>query len=139
MSRRPCNLCDKRIIGKLASAYWSWYTADNKRVAWRQLLCSQCLISTFGPTLRTSSADSTDISICLACGGALGDDLDLVFLTLYIPKQDQREYELNLDAACAAKIRLSIVDLAEPLANRGPELRGPSTPANDPWSDFGSI
>lgn len=73
---------------------------------------------------------------CPGCGGTSGTDLDPVFLVLYLPKSDPREFELNTDAACAAKIRGSIVDLGERLENREPESRGPSTPANDPWADL---
>lgn len=136
MSIRPCSLCNKRAKGKLASAYWSWFTAANERIAWRQLLCSPCLTSTFGPILRKSSTDSTGEATCPGCGGSLADDVDPVFLSLYLPKQEALEYELDTDAACAAEIRGSIVDHGERLANRQLEVRGPSPLAEDPWAEF---
>jgi hypothetical protein len=136
MSRRKCDLHGERISGKLASCYWAWFLADGKRVAWRQLLCSPCLSEHFAAILRNTSSASMDVNTCPGCGGSSESDLDLVYLSLYLPKQVERTYELNTDAACAAKIRGSIVDHAERLPDRSSETRGPSPDDEDPWSDL---
>lgn len=63
--------------------------------------------------------------------------MDPVFLTLYLPKQDVREYELATDAACAAFLRTSIVDKGTKLEDRRGTSGPPTTgPTDDPWSDL---
>lgn len=136
MSIRPCHLCQKRVPGRLSSAYWAWFLADGERVAWRQRLCMPCLTSHFLAILRNASSDSTASLTCPACGGSSESDSDPVFLVLYLPKTDPREFELNTDAACAAKIRANIFELGERLANRQVEARGPSSDASDPWAEL---
>lgn len=136
MSIRPCSMCRRRVPGKLCSAYWAWFTADGERVAWKQKLCQACLLSHFQVILRSASSASMDGLMCPGCGGTSETDLDPVFLILYLPKSDPREFELNTDAACAAKIRVSIVDHGDRLENRELESRGPSTPSNDPWAEL---
>lgn len=133
MSIRPCSLCKQRVRGKLAAAYWAWFLADGERSAWKQRLCNECLSGTFAPILRNASSTSMDVATCPACGGSSENDADPVFLILYLPKQDPREFELNTDAACAAKIRGNIVELGERLANRQVESRGPSTLDDGAW------
>lgn len=136
MSIRPCHLCKRRADGKLASAYWAWFLADGERVAWRQRLCMPCLTSTFLTVLQTSKSASMEEPTCPVCGGSSEHDSDPVFLVLYLPKQDPREFELNTDAACAAKIRGNIFELGERLANRQAQVRGPSPDDGDPWAEL---
>ena len=134
MSIRPCSLCAKRVPGKLSSVYWAWFVGDNERIAWKQRLCLPCLGSTFAETLRNAKSASMEDITCPACGGASEADMDPVFCVLYLPKSDPAEYELNLDAACAASLRSNIYGHGERLENRERELRGPSTDSPDPWS-----
>jgi hypothetical protein len=136
MSIRPCHLCRQRVPGKLSSAYWAWFLADGERVAWRQRLCMPCLTNHFLPILRNASSTSMDVSTCPACGGSSESDSDPVFLVLYLPKTDPKEFELNTFAACAAKTRGSIFELGERLPNRQAEVRGPSSDALDPWAEL---
>jgi hypothetical protein len=136
MSRFPCSLCSARIMGKPASLYWAWFLADDTRNAWKQRLCIECFSQTFLPILQTINSDSMDAFTCPACGGSSETDLDAVYLNLFLPKQEMREFELNTDAACAAKIRGNIVDHGERLPNRGVEVRGPSSLPQDPWADL---
>ena len=136
MSRFPCSMCNQRVVGKLSSAYWAWFTADEERIAWKQKLCLGCLSNHFLPTLRNVNSDLTGPSICPACGGTSADDADPVYLVLYLPKADPREFELNTCAACAAKIRVSIVGQGERLENREAVVRGPSSQGPDPWAEL---
>jgi hypothetical protein len=134
--RKPCSICGKRTAGKLASAYWAWFLADESRTAWKQRLDADCLIETYGSLLQSSSTDLTDDSTCAVCGGSLMDDLDPVFLTLYLPKQPAREYAVGLDAACAAKVRASMQQGAERLEDRSTRGPSPSAPRSDPFGDL---
>lgn len=137
MSPRPCHLCQHRKPGKLASLYWAWYTTENVRVAWRQLLCSGCFTEAFLTTLRKVGENGEDEVICPVCGTDPGDDLDPLFVVLYLPKQAEREYELNTCSVDAAKLRLQVVDHGERLTDRSGSGRGPTPPADNQWSDLG--
>lgn len=134
MSIRPCHGCKQRVRGKLSSLYWAWFLADDQRVAWKQNLCLGCLSDQVLPILRNINSDLTENATCPACGGSSADDADPVFLILYLPKQIEREFELNTDAACAAKIRANIVAAGERLEDRSPSGRGPTPQADDPWT-----
>jgi hypothetical protein len=136
MSIRPCSLCKQRVPGKLATSYNAWFLADGKRICYRQRLCLPCLTTTFGTILRNSNSTSTDTATCPACGGSSETDSDPVFITLYLPKQDPREYELDLDAACAAKTRGAMQDGGELLADRQAQGEGPQAPQPSPWDDL---
>jgi hypothetical protein len=134
MSFASCSLCGNRIQGKPATAYWAWFLADNKRSAWRQKLCLYCFTTSYLPILQRSSENAADGALCPACGGKSTDEVDAVYLTLYFPKQEAREYELGTDAACAAKLRLVMQQGAIHLEDRAAQMRGPSSEAPDPWA-----
>jgi hypothetical protein len=136
MAFQPCSLCGERKPGKQASAYWAWFLANGDRTAWKQRLDADCLVSTYSSLLQKCSSDSTEKPTCLGCGGSLGDDWDPVFLTLYLPKQDPKEYELPMCAPCAATQRVTMQVGAERLADR--QVRGPSPSAtgSDPFKDL---
>lgn len=136
MSIRPCSICKRRVPGKLATSYNAWFLANGQRICYRQRLCLPCLSTSLGPTLRNSSSDSTDTATCPACGGSSETDSDPVFITLYLPKQDPREFELNFDAACAAKTRGVMSEGGELLADRQASGEGPEAPRPSPWDEL---
>jgi len=136
LSIRPCSLCQHRVPGKLSTAYWAWFVGDNERIAWKQRLCLPCLGTTFAEILRNAKSASMESITCPACGGQSEADMDPVFCVLYLPKRDPEEFELNLDAACAASLRSNIFEHGERLENRERELRGPSTDSPDPWAEL---
>jgi hypothetical protein len=137
MSIRPCHLCGQRVRGKLASLYWAWYLADNTRVAWRQSLCLGCLQEAFATVLKAAKDADEDSHSCPNCGANVTDDLDPLFAVLYLPQSEQREFELELDAACAAKIRTLIVDQGDRLTDRSGAGRGPTPPSDNRWAELG--
>jgi hypothetical protein len=137
MSIRPCHLCGQRVRGKLASLYWAWYLADNTRVAWKQNLCVGCISEAFAAVFRAANDQGDDTSLCPNCGAANATDLDPLFAVLYLPGSEQREFELELDAACAAKIRTLIVDQGERLTDRSGAGRGPTPPPDNRWAELG--
>jgi hypothetical protein len=136
VSIRPCHLCGQRVRGKLASLYWAWYLADNTRVAWRQNLCVGCLTEAFATLLKSAAQQSDDDHNCPNCGAATSDDLDPLFAVLYLPQSEQREYELELDAACAAKVRTLIVDQGDRLTDRSGRGSGPTPPSDNRWAEL---
>lgn len=90
----------------------------------------------FASLLGNASEDSTGPSICPACGGTSTDDLDPVFLKLYLPQQAEREFELATCAACAVSLlELTRIGATE-LENRQPAAGAPSPSAPSAWTDL---
>jgi hypothetical protein len=134
----PCSVCRQRKPGKLASAYWAWFDAEGGRHAWKLRLCPACAgehLLKWLEALRRADGTS-DVSACLSCGSSTKMDSDPMYLTLYLPGKEPQEFALQLDAVCAAKLRIPIVDQAERLPDRGSLVRGPS-PNTSAWDELG--
>ena len=138
MSVYPCSLCKGRRPGKLASAYWAWFNADGNRSAWKIRYCHACAVESLSTLLhRLRSTDGTsDVFACVSCGSDASQDSDPVYLTLYLPGKEPEEIALQLDGACAAKLRIPITTYGERLADRGGVVRGPS-PSVTAWDALG--
>lgn len=134
MSIRPCSACGKRVHGKLATSYNAWFLADESRVCWRQQLCVPCLTGNLGSLLAKVSEESLDVTVCPACGAESSEDLDPIYLTIFLPKQEPREYALTTCGSCAATLRGSLQEGAKRMADRGAESGGSGTPHSDPWA-----
>lgn len=138
MSRFPCSFCHGKVLGKIAVGYWAWFTADGVRSAWKTRYCVACasqhLRWLFSPTLADSS--STDPFVCISCGSSCQQDSAPMWLTLYVPGQEPREYEIQLDSACAAKLRSPLVSSGEKLPDRNAQVRGPSS-LTSAWDALG--
>lgn len=118
MSFYPCSLHGAKIDGKLATLYSAWFNADGGRTAWKQRLCAPCVKETLALIL-TKVAETTDfVTACPACGSDSSADLDPIYLTLYLPKQEAREFAMTTCSACAAKCRVSLQHGAEKLPDR---------------------
>ena len=138
MSVFPCSVCRGRKPGKLASAYWAWFNADGARSAWKLRYCLDCAAENLAALLKELSAadGSSSVFACVACGASAETDSDPMYLTLYVPGKEPTEYALQLDGACAAKLRIPITSRGERLADRGGVVRGPSTTVSA-WDALG--
>lgn len=137
MFKKPCSICAKRLPGKLATAYNAWFNANETRVAWKQRICADCLLATYVEVLQKCSEDSTEPTTCIGCGGSLVDDLDPVFMTLYLPKSEPKEFELAVCVPCADSLKATMQQGAEPLEDRSGRRQGPSTSPSDPFANLG--
>jgi len=138
MPRIPCSYCGERSRDKLAQIYMWWYAAEGDRVAYRLWCCAGCAADRWAKILQISNSTLTGEPTCIGCGGLLETDDSIVYLNLYLPKQTAREYELDFDAACAAKICADTSDFGKRLENRGAEVQGPrsSAPEPSPWDSL---
>jgi len=138
MSVYPCSVCRQRRPGKLATAYWAWFLADGERSAWKLRYCpadaQQALLALL-TTLR-EMGESSNVFACVSCGADASEDSDPIYLTLYLPGKEPQEYALQLDAACAAKLRIPITQSGDHLPDRGGVVRGPS-PSTSVWDALG--
>ena len=139
MATTPCSVCRHKRPGKNASGYWAWFRADGSRSAYRMRYCADCAPEELGLISRlfAASQDSRDTFACNACGADASGDSDPIYLTLFLPKRDVLEFALQLCGACAAKIRIPIVDQGEVLADRESSMRGPSS-STSTWDAIGA-
>jgi hypothetical protein len=105
--KRCANGCG-RLGGPVATLYVAWFNGEAKRVCWRTYLCAQCLRETLQSALAAALQDSMDVTVCPACGTDSSTDLDPIYLTVYLPKQERREYALATCGACAAHLRVRL-------------------------------
>ncbi len=138
MSVFPCSFCGQRKPGKLASAYWAWFNADGGRSAWKVRYCPGCAADNLGYLWRRlASMDGTsDVFACVSCGTDASTDSDPIYVTLYLPGKEPQEIALQLDGACAAKLRIPITENGARLPDRGGVVRGPS-PGTSAWDALG--
>lgn len=80
--------------------------------------------------------ENSSVFACVSCGADASEDSDPVYCTLYLPKKEPMEYALQLDSACAAKLRIPITTRGERLPDRGGVVRGPS-PDTSAWDRLG--
>lgn len=134
LSVYPCSVCRQRKPGKLASAYWAWFQPDGGRSAWKMRYCPVCAAEHLTVLLAVSPSTETDSSIfaCISCGTDAHEDSDPIYCTLYLPGKEPMEYALQLDGACAAKLRIPITSQGERMPDRGGVVRGPS-PSMSAW------
>lgn len=133
MSVFPCAGCGQRVPGRLASLYSAWFLADGSRTAWKQRLCAPCVMRKFKPLLAAVASKSSDVTACPACGKNAAEDLDPIYLTLYLPKQEPKEFALTTDTTCAVTLRLSLQDGAERLPDRQQSSGFGGDRGNDEW------
>jgi hypothetical protein len=134
----PCSMCRQRRPGKLASAYWAWFKADGSRACWKVRYCPECAVSSLSKLweqLRSMDGMS-DVFACVSCGSNAATDSDPLYVTLYLPGKEPQEIALQLDAACAARLRIPITESGELQPDRGGLVRGPS-PATTAWDALG--
>lgn len=138
MSVYPCSICRQRKPGKLASAYWAWFNVDGERSAWKLRYCPECAAESLLSLLKQlqSQDGNENVFACLSCGASAETDSDPIYLTLFLPKKEPMEYAVQLDAACAAKLRIPITTKGERLPDRGGLVRGPSL-GTSAWDALG--
>lgn len=136
MSLFQCSLDGLRHPGKLASIYWAWFTADGRRVAYKQRLCTAHYVEF---VLPLETAAETPTLTCPACGALTVDDMDPTYATVCVPGGPKVQVDLPTCAPCAAHIRVRAQEGSSRLPDRE-ESRGlgPSTPlsSGDAWSEY---
>jgi hypothetical protein len=134
----PCSVCRQRKPGKIAAAYWAWFLDDGSRSAWKLRYCLACAQESLSVLFSASPSQGTESTVfdCISCGASASEDSDPIYCTLYLPGKEPMEYALQLDGACAAKLRIPITTQGERLPDRGGVVRGPS-PSATAWDVLG--
>jgi len=126
-------------VGKLSSATWAWWNADNVRVAWRQSLCVECYVTNVSVLEVSTGSDPLS---CPVCHTAPGDQIDPCYLTAYIPGVGPLRLEMATCAPCAVDVRNRAQTGARKLEDRqassGGQDPGPQTdPSLAAWKALG--
>jgi hypothetical protein len=132
-----CDRCQQQHVEKPASLYWAWTNADNKRRAWKQKLCLDCVRAYVAPLIIASEQP---VLICPACGIGTVGDYDAVYLTYCLPGMPQGQTEMPLCGSCAVAVRKGALEGARELEDRGVGVGGPQP--SDPqgrslWDQLG--
>lgn len=78
----------------------------------------------------------SDVFACVSCGAGAQEDSDPIYLTLYLPGREPMEYAVQLDSACAARLRIPITSKGERLPDRGGVVGGPPS-STSAWDALG--
>lgn len=124
MSLFPCSFCGQRAVGKMSSATWAWWRADQQRVAYRQRLCLTCFVQNVA---GLEQATRDEPFHCPACHTDPSDDMDPVYLTVFIPGVGPLRLEMATCGACAVEIRNRAQQGAVQLDDREPQFGGQGT------------
>jgi hypothetical protein len=130
----PCSECGQRAVGKLAAIYANWFTEDDKREAYRMRLCVTCLTRLMEQLKKHSSGDSGLLTICPLCGEDSSTKLSGVYLTIYPPKQPEREYALTMCNSCAPLLQAPFLERGDKLGDRSVGAAAPTNAASAEWS-----
>ncbi len=130
----PCSNCHKRPPGKLATAMWRWFETEDRSVGYRCRFCVLCLTELMGSLKAGVSADSSLFSVCPRCGRDSGENQSPIWLWLYVPKQQSREYALTTCTSCAESLREFVQACGEMLPERGVGAAAPTSTPESEWS-----
>lgn len=130
-----CAGCGVRPREKLAQLYWAWFREDGVRTAWKQRLCVDCTSSRVGSILAHSQGESSDLTMCPSCGADASSDLDPIYLTIYVPRRERRDFSLRMCAACAAVTRAAAQQNADKLVDR--QSSSAETSPTSAWDRLG--
>src|SRR5690242_17899887 len=132
----PCTFCGQRDRGKLAGIYAYWYESDESRTAYKCRSCVACLMDLLGSLKASASSESSSVCVCPMCGEDASTNLSGVFLTIYPPKQPEREYALTTDTSCANSLRARL-SVGERLPDRNSAgAAAPALNSSSAWSDI---
>lgn len=139
VSMYPCSQHGGRVPGKLASVYWRWFDQEGESIGFKQRLCSACAKDGLRSLLAHASGESTDVSVCPVCGSDSSKDMEPVYLTVYTPGSEGREFQLPICSGCAASVHATAMKGSERLPDRGRSRgamapREPEDPFEDLWS-----
>lgn len=136
MSFFPCSHCGQRAVGKLAAIYANWFAEDDVRQAYRVRYCVPCLTELLVSLKNGQSSDSGLLTVCPSCGTDSSQNLSGIYLTIYPPKQPEREYALTTCGPCAELLHGRFDNEGDKLGDRGVGAAAPTSAPNSAWSEI---
>jgi predicted RNA-binding Zn-ribbon protein involved in translation (DUF1610 family) len=130
VSPYPCSNCGQRSKGRLATSYNAWFDEQGGRICYRQRLCAPCLTLLAGYLKGSALENSSDVAACPVCGQDSSENLDPLYLMVYLPKQEAREYALTTCTSCASNLRVSLAAGGKLMPDRQGAGEGAPSPAS---------
>jgi hypothetical protein len=120
-----CSVCEQRQAEKLSQLYWAWNLAGGARRAYKQRLCVECFRTRILGILVDMRSDPYN---CPGCHTDCEDNMDAVYLDLYMPNMPKERLEMACCPECAVTIRNAAMEGAEVLPDRQAGNGGPQPP-----------
>jgi hypothetical protein len=136
VSTRPCSIHGQRVNGKLATFYNRWVGAEGTWKRYKQWLCAHCATDLLAHLRAGLSETSPELFVCSVCGSPISEIGSSVYLTVYPPRSESREYALTICPSCSQPAVASLQDGAVELPNRPGFDVGASGPNTEEWKDF---
>jgi DNA-directed RNA polymerase subunit RPC12/RpoP len=133
----PCSNCGQRVKGKLSTTYNAWFDESGERACYRQRLCVRCLTA-LAEYLKAGQSDSSlDVTACPVCGSDSSTSLDPIYMTVFVPQHEPKEFALTTCASCAGTLRPSLMEGASKMGDRG--VGGGLGPHSNNVSEWDSV
>ena len=92
--------------------------SEGERICFRERLCAPC-VTTLRDSLLVSASDlSLNVCVCPICGQDASENLSPLYLTIYLPKQEAREFALTTCTSCVKPYLESFADKGDKMADR---------------------
>ena len=129
MSLFPCSVHGAHVPGKLATVFARWNDSNGEFVGWKLRICASCLTTVMGSLTEHLLSDSSTLVLCPACGTDSSAQLQPLYLFVYAPKLQPREYALTTCESCATSWQGSFEGYGEKLPDRkvGAGAEAPTT------------
>jgi len=119
MSQFPCCRHGKKAAGKLANGYVSWYWPEDTRWCFYTRWCTDCFMEDIFPIIgHHRELGETSEAFCLVCSEPV-ESAQQTFLTLYPPKQEQKDYAFSTCNGCFEEFRNNLARGGKIVKDRG--------------------
>ncbi|MBA0084881.1 MAG: hypothetical protein HRJ53_07790 [Acidobacteria bacterium Pan2503] len=110
MRRGFCSTCGEAFTEKPATVFVAWRDQGEERQAWRMQWCRKCTYGHLNATFEKVLGNPS-YAHCLAGGESLnGSGGSLVWLTIFLPKQEREDAEWWYCADCVVDVRNALTD-----------------------------
>jgi predicted RNA-binding Zn-ribbon protein involved in translation (DUF1610 family) len=136
MSMYPCSNCGQKPVGKIATSYANWFDKNGVQQGWKQWLCAPCLTVLVGSLKAGLSADPSILTVCPMCGKDASPQPIGIWLSIYPPKQEAREFALTMCESCGPKLQELLQAGGERLRGGDAGARAPASNPNKEWGEI---
>lgn len=118
-----CPVCSQRPGEKPTTVYWAWQDVEGGRHAYRQKMCRGCFADQVAPLDKPLEPGAN--LTCPHCGIDTEADYDAMWANCFIPSYGRHDIEAPTCGACAAKLRIWVIDHSDPAEDRSRADIGP--------------
>lgn len=92
-----CSMCGDRPRGRLASIYWSCWTGDGDRAAWKQRFDKACYQDVCAEWLDAARAswNASGGRSCILCEVSDVEELSEIYGTIFVPGEEASRFTVT--------------------------------------------